>query len=73
MPLDTVIIASVLSNFAPLMRDVINGLMKELDRKALVKRVANSDFSLQRPENRMGLGKKVVSGKELLVLLCYKT
>jgi hypothetical protein len=68
MPLETVIIASVLSKFAPIMRDLVAEMLRNLERSQPLKQLDNSDFSLERPENRMGFGKKLIGGKEVLAI-----
>jgi hypothetical protein len=68
MPFETVVIASVLSTFGPVMRKIVAEMMEHLAGKQALKQIGNSDFSLQRPENRVGLGKKVIDGKEVLAI-----
>src|SRR5215469_5440225 len=69
---DFAVTVALLESFAPIMQKVVQEMVKELTRKNVVRQEDNSTFTLERPENRLGLGKKIVEGRETLAICLEK-
>jgi hypothetical protein len=73
MSIDAIVLANLASTFSSsAIKTIVTELVSGLDRKTPISQKSESDTQLQRPENRMSLGKKLFEGKEVLAVCLEK-